>query len=296
MWLWRLLVRIQVFTHYMNNEWEIYYTPKTSSTYVNYKIISLLTNSVFINRNVTSKLFLLQNLLNVDKKFFFLYKNLFKTNSLGTNFKINKKNFTIDKVSLSHFLKLTTVVTNKSLSVHPSFTNYYYYTSRNKCVINIKKLTNLWGSVITFLSNLFYFNLRYLTFSNSYFKYEVLALNWKVSNSLTNIWRFTNSFIFFISNKMTLKTEFCFRHFLSEGFRCSFIIDLYYHKSTIYYSNKFKFITIGPVPLTSNLYTFYLSIPTTSNSAFSNLIFIRLLLKLKKVNTKLIWKNFKTNL
>jgi hypothetical protein len=86
---------------------------------------------------------------------------------------------------------------------------------------------------------------------------------------------------------MTLDSEFYFKRFLLKGFRSAFVIDLYYHKNTLHFLNKFKFVTIGPVPLFSNLYTFYISLPVVSNSVFSNLFFLRLVLKLKKLNSNL---------
>ena len=130
-------------------------------------------------------------------------------------------------------------------------------------------------------------------FSTNYFKYETLSLNWKNANKLTYLWKYTNSFYFFINNKMTLHNELYFKNLLSKDFRCAFIIDLYYHKNTLHLLNKFKFITVGPVPLSSNLYSLYLSLPVPSNSVFSNLFFFRLILKLKKLNSNLIWRNIK---
>jgi len=46
---------------------------------------------------------------------------------------------------------------------------------------------------------------------------------------------------------------------------------------------KFKFVTIGPVPISSNFYTLTLSLPVSNNLFFSNLYFVRLVLKMNKM-------------
>jgi len=276
----------------VNSIWKVYPYPKVKNLYINHKIISLINNNL-LPQSSASKLFLLRNVFRLSKKFSSLYKNMFRTNVVTSEFNISVKKFKASKVNVYLLIKLTTNTKHSKLSVHPSFSSYYYYTSNNNCILNIKKITNVWMNIIIFLTNLFYFNLQCLAFGNSYFKYEILALNWKVSSLISDIWRFTNAFIFFVSNKTTLKTEFYFKQLLSKGCRCVFIVDLYYHKSTLYYLNKLKFITIGPVPLVNNLYTLYLAMPVASNSVFSNLLFLRLILKLKKLNTKLTLENYK---
>ena len=47
--------------------------------------------------------------------------------------------------------------------------------------------------------------------------------------------------------------------------------------------HKFKFVTIGPVPISSNFYTLTLSLPVSNNLFFSNLYFVRLVLKMNKM-------------
>ena len=273
--------------------WFIEHSSILGRNYTTLKLICLLTRSSIVKNFFNTNLFLIRNVFFRKEKFSSSYRMFFKLGLTNSDFKTSKKNFVFSKNNLQFFIKLTSSVINKKLSIHHSYNSYFYKSSVNIGIININKIFSLWKNIIEFLKNIFYFNLKYLTFSNSYFKYETLSLNWGISRNLTHLWKYTNVFFFFISSKMTLSSEFYFKNLLSKGFRSAFVIDLYYHKNTLHFLNKFKFVTIGPVPLFSNLYTFYISLPVVSNSVFSNLFFLRLILKLKKLNSNLLWKNIK---
>ena len=276
----------------LKSNWLIVENKILTNNYNNFIILNFLSQNFLYHKSLFKKFFLMKNTF-FCKKFNVSYKLFFKKKLDSSCFKLYNKSFTLSKNNLYFFVKLTNSVINKKLNIHHSYSSYYYQTSANINVININKLFSLWKNIINFLVNLFYFNLKYLVFSNSYFKYEVLSLNWKATNNLTHIWKYTDIFFFFINSKMTLINILYFKNFLLNNFKCVFVIDLYYHKNTLHFLNKFKFITIGPVPLFSNLYSFYISVPTVSNSIFSNLFFLRLVLKLKKLNSNLNWKNFK---
>ena len=191
------------------------------------------------------------------------------------------------------YVKLNSGFHQNTLQPHSSQQIYYYLNKQlNIGILNITKLINVWHNILTFIENIFFYSIEYLIFANNYFKYESLSLNWKKLSLIKSFWRYTYPFIFFLNNKTTQKTELYFRFLLQKGFRVSFVIDIFYHKKTIFYFNKLKFISIGPVPISSNLYLLNLSLPVNSNSIFSNLFFIRFLLKLKKKNSKLLYQKF----
>ena len=120
--------------------------------------------------------------------------------------------------------------------------------------------------------------MKYSTFTNSFIKYEAFSMNSKNLPLIKILFKYSNPFIYFISNKATTKTDFFFQYILTNNTRITFIIDIFYHKKTIHYINKYKFISLGPVPISSSLYTLNVSLPLTNNSNLSNLIFLRLTL------------------
>jgi hypothetical protein len=171
----------------------------------------------------------------------------------------------------------------RNVATHPSFNSFYFFNKyQNIGCFNFKKVFNLWVNIFTFLINIFFYNLKYLVFGNSYFKYEVLALNWHGTNFSQVIWKYVGSFVFFLNNKTTLRNKRYFYFLTSLGYKLAFITDIYYHAKTVYYLNHFKYISVGPIPISSNFYLLTIAVPTSSNFLFSNLFFLRLVIKLKK--------------
>ena len=251
------------------------------------KINLLFPNEkLFFKKNSFKKTF--KSMFNLDKGL--LEVSTFKTKSF---FKNNvESSFTKDL--FKSFIFLNTWIPTPTLQVHETFNIFYMYNSySNVGFFNVKKVFDMWSKVIIFITNVFFYNLRYLAFGNSYFKYEVLSLNWSGSNFTKRLWRFSHPFIFFLKNRTTLENTRYFRHLSYLGFRIAFITDTVYHSRTIYYFNRSKSLTIGPVPVSSNFYTLNVTLPVASNLNFSNLFFIRLLMKLKKNNAKLIFTNYK---
>lgn len=179
-------------------------------------------------------------------------------------------------------------------TVHFSFVNFYYYNHQsNLGVFNIQKLVTVWLNVLTFVQNLFLFNLNYLFFSASYFKYETLSLNWSNCRYLRYLWKYTAPFTFFLNNKMSLHCKRYFHMLGKTDSKVAFVVDIYYHKWTLHYLREHKFITIGPVPISSNFYTLTITFPLASNGVFSNLFFIRLVFRLNKIISTLKFKHLK---
>lgn len=215
------------------------------------------------------------------------------------NKKLKKSKFTLcgyNKSSLiTHFLRVNAWLPTATLEVHPSFTSVYFYNSgSNIGVFNLKKVFNIWVNVLNFINNILVHQLNYLFFSSSYFKYENLAINWHTKSKLQSIWRYNNPFIFFLKNKTTRYNDIFFNHLSRKASKLAIVVDVYYHKRTLHYLNKYKFFTIGPVPSTSNLYSVSLAFPVSSNSVFSNLFFIRMLFRLKKLLATYNYKSLNT--
>lgn len=169
--------------------------------------------------------------------------------------------------------------TTNSLKVHYSFNNLYYFNSKTSIgFFNLNKLENVVLNFFTFLKNIFFFNVKYSIFTNSFLKYEAFSMNSKNLPFIKFLFKYSNPFIYFISNKATIKTDFFFQYILKNNVRVTFIIDIFYHKKTIHYISKHKFISLGPVPISSSLYTLNVSLPLINNSSLSNLTFLKLLL------------------
>lgn len=196
----------------------------------------------------------------------------------------------VEKKLFDTIVKLNGWLVNKNLVVHTSFKGYFIYSNlSNTGFFNLSKFTSIWLNLLTCLDNIFFFNLNFLAFGNPYFKKEVLSLNF-FNTKLVKSWgKFIDSFIFFLNNKTSTSTEFYFKKIKSMGYIIFIIVDVYYHKKTLFYLNKLGLLTVGPVPVYANMYTLFISLPTSSNSVFSNLFFFRLIMRVKKLARKRYW-------
>lgn len=244
---------------------------------------------------------ILKNTIQPKSNIEFSFKSLFKfkyslekTNLINTRNTIifNDNNLILSKSIFCTFIKLNGWLISGKLSIHYSFNSYFHYVSPTLNFINLRKIFMLWSNILSFITNVFFFKIDYLVFSNTYFKYETLVLNWLTSKHFRYIWKYSSPFIFFLNNKTTFYTESFFRFLINKNIRLAFLIDLHYHSKSLFYLNKFKFISIGPVPLSANLYLLSLALPVSSNSVLSNLFFFRLLLKIKKLNSTHLYESY----
>jgi hypothetical protein len=219
------------------------------------------------------------------------FKSLFSINNSlesildnkKSNSKFSNQDSVLTKTLFDCFLHINTLLPTNKIEPHHSFSTFYIYnSSSNVGHFNLRKIFILWNNIIIFISNIFFYNIKFVAFGNSYFRNEVFALNGKILSFLKTSWRYTNSFIFFFRNKTTRYNKIYFNYLTQLNFRIAFIIDVYYCNRTIYYCNLFKLLTIGPVPVSSNFYTLSVTLPSSSNLTFSNYFFIRLMLKIKK--------------
>ena len=206
----------------------------------------------------------------------------------GSSKSFQKSKFALQEYSknslITTFLNVNLWIPTAAIEVHPSFSSLYFYNNQsNLGIFNLKKVFNVWLNVLNFITNILSYGLNYLFFSSSYFKYESLSMNWNTNNKFRSIWRYNNPFIFFLKNKTTRVNDIFFKYLSRNVSKLIIIVDVYYHKRTLHYFNKYKFITLGPVPVTSSLYSLSLAFPVSSNSVFSNLFFIRMFMRLKKL-------------
>ena len=178
------------------------------------------------------------------------------------------------------FIETNTFFTKFYLTPHASFRQFYIFNRQNNLgVWTLEKLFCSWQNTVFLLQNVIAFDMQYLVFTSSYFRYESLALNYKVTTFFKNFWRYTTPFIFFLNNKTTLATDNYFYNLKQLHIHFFFIVDPVYHARTLHYCRKYKFLTLGPVSVASYFYTLNYPIPVATNTVFSNLFFLRLLFK-----------------
>ena len=298
MWLWRFPVRLRISTLLY---WKVQLNTDANSNLKRLllvsKIMFILGNHFLLFKiypvNITSLLKLINitpntnNLIKPKYSFNKLFiKNL---NSYSKPLKSSNNTPGVYKNVFYSFIRLNSWIKNKGLKTHHSFSVYYFYNNKsNLGFFNLRRTFNLWLNIVNFFKNIIFYKKLYTVFGNSYFKYEVLSLNYLLNKNFS-IWRYTHLLIFFISNKLTQSLEHYLNYLILRDIRLTFIVDIFYHKRTVDILRKMKFVLIGPVPVTTNLYTLDIVLPVSSNSIFSNLFFMRLLLFLKREVSSFCW-------
>ncbi len=265
-----------------------------------YKISILLLSKLNIkNNSILTNIwhFYFKVIINKSNKFIFKYIfNFDKMLTTNQNPSINQSvsvNKSLNKLIHNFLFNSKFLLNYNKFKVHASFKIYYIFNKNMHIGIwNLNKMLNVWKNLFILINNIFFFNIKYTIFSNIYFKKEVLYLNHSKNLIFKNFWRYTTSYLFFFNSKKTLREELYFKYLLLKNYKISFIIDLYYHKSTMYFINKYKFLSIGPVPVSSNIYLLNIAFPVPSNLMQSNYFFIKTVFHIKKKSMKKKYNNF----
>lgn len=219
---------------------------------------------------------------NQPNKFHTTLKPVINTNQ-NQMFKLFKTFLQVNLFTSTHIFKTHTTWKSLFLSNTDSIIN----------IISINKVFTKWKEFYYLMLNLFYFNIQILFFGTSFFKKELLAFNWKVSTQINYLWRYIQPLLYFKSNKIINYGDFLFRKLKLSNFNIALILDTTYHNKTIYYLHKVPFYTIGLVPINCSYYTVNFAIPTSSDNLFTQLFFIKFLVKTKKITKNIEYSNLK---
>lgn len=185
--------------------------------------------------------------------------------------------------SFKSFLRLNGDSFSTLTIPHFSFKVFYLgYSRGGLSTLNLTRLFGRWKDIYYLVFNLFFYKIDLLTFGSSFFKNELLSMNWQVMGKFKFMWRYTRPFLTLKSNKITTYGDFVFTRLSLLGMRISLVIDVLYHTKTIYYLHRSGFYTIGLVPLNHNINTLNFAIPSGSDSLLSQVFFIRFISLIKQ--------------
>jgi len=167
--------------------------------------------------------------------------------------------------------------------IHPSFFFFFFRHGKGGVsFIDASRLFTRWKDMYHLLVNITYYNINFVSFGTRFFKDEILSTNWKSSQNWRFVWKFTRPFLFLKPNKISNHGDAVFAALGAYGTRVSIILDLPYHNTTIYYLHRAGFYTIAPVPVNYSKDLVDFAIPTGVDSIFTQLFFMRLILRLQK--------------
>lgn len=172
------------------------------------------------------------------------------------------------------------------------FTNFIPHTSQRSIFIkyhkkgvafsSLPRFYSSWTDAYNLMFNIIFYRIDILTFGSSFFKNEILALNWNNKGLINTFWRYIKPFLVYQSVKIHDYGNYVFRSLNRMGYYVSLILDITYHKKTIYYLRRSKFYVIGIVPANYDIKSVDFALPIVNDSMTNQLFFIRLILLIKK--------------
>ena len=274
-YLW-LLFSLKLFTN-------CYVDLKFFMQYKLCKIFNIGLQNIFLKNNYK---FLKHNL---PLKLKSMYEVKLK-NSPYKNHLVNSKIITIQPNNSTKvvklfrtFLNVNTFSNTALFEAHPTWVAYYFNVSfGDGLLISIQKFFTRWKKTYYLLFNLFYYRIDLLVFGTSFFKNEVLSLNWLTNSSLVDLWRFVSPFFYFKPSKIFDNAIYIFYKLKLLGLNIALVMDISYHTKTLYYLKTTTFYTIGVVPLNLNMYSVNFAIPTASENLFTQLFTLKFIISIKK--------------
>lgn len=230
----------------------------------------------------------------------FFQKNDFTTSSLKR--KTFSKNYSLDSVESLESLKLFQLFLKLTCS-QPFFYSKQHYAYRllfsnlnpNELLyVDLGKAFSRWSSTQSLLVNLFYYDIKILSFGSKLLSNEILSLNWKLAtpNLLTHS-TFDKSF-FFTSAKTGPLYSKSFLRLSKFNIENAFVFDLNFHQRTIFFLRRYKFFTLGIVASTQNPWLLDYSIPVFSSNILTQYYFIKLFLYTFSTSRYLYFSNCKS--
>jgi len=197
----------------------------------------------------------------------------------------NGKLFSLFKVFFTTFGTYNLLSLDKNFGLKFSF----FSSCRSTAVFSLNKIFLAWKNFYSLIFNLFFYEVRCITFTNSFFSKDILSLNWSFLDKtpiILNIWRYLKPFLFLNSNPIIYYSNVLFKKLRLSGVSVAIVTDTLYHSKTLYYLSINRFFTIGL--FTPNSYSklvdFYLL--SLGEGLYSQLFFIRYIVFLRKNSRK----------
>jgi len=210
-----------------------------------------------------------------------LNKKLIKLNH--SSYKVNK--FILNKPTnlINFFIKLTNQSITSFFKVHPTQRfNYIYNLKQQTYIINIIKFQKHWVNLYNLLYHIFFFNIPFIAFNSPFFKRENISFNWKLIKSYTLYWKLINNTIWSSKNLNLYGINFLIRYLLRHKVNIVMVLSTLMRKNILKVMHKFKFYSIGVIPINVNLYSVNFAIPVSTDSIFLELFLVRFILQIKK--------------
>ena len=170
---------------------------------------------------------------------------------------------------------------------HSHFRLFFNFTTRDNIIsLSTSRFFNRWTDTQLFLSNLFFYNFKILSFGNKFLWNEILALNWLSYQPIARTSFLPTRTFFFKDFILTSQNERIFSNLLSHGLEILFIVDAAKHINTVFFFKTLHSFVIGLVPINFNPWEFSYPIPIFSQNLLLQFYFLKLFFNIYYFNQK----------
>ena len=217
---------------------------------------------------------------------------------------VTTKNHLLPKAENLENLRLYQIFSSLAFSkpflyskIHSVYRLLFNTINPNELVyVDAGKAFSQWSSTQSLLVNLFYYNIRVVSFTGKLLIDEVLSLNWKLTTPhLFSHSNFDKSIFFSPADTGPI---YSWNYLRLSKFKIenAFIFDLGFHKRTVFFLRRRKFFTFSIVAATQSPWLVDHPIPVLSSTLLTQYYFLKLVTyafsrgqNLYFTNCKLLW-------
>ncbi len=214
-----------------------------------------------------------------------LIEKTYQTNQINPKVRLQKSNRDFNLYFLYLRFSFKNIVF--FFKPHSHFRLFFNFTTRDNIVsLSTSRFFNRWTDTQLFISNLFFYNFKILSFGNKFLWNEILALNWLSYRSTPRTHFLPTRPFFFKDFILTSQNERIFSNLLSHGLEILFIVDAAKHINTVFFFKTLNSFVIGLVPINFNPWEFSYPIPIFSQNLLLQFYFLKLLFNIYYFNQK----------
>ena len=161
--------------------------------------------------------------------------------------------------------------------------------AKNLMFEDFEKQLFKWKNLLELLKLIFFYNLKFNIFGNKFFQEELSFLNWELADTTFHMFK-KNQMNFFLSDwHYGSKSLNIFKKLINSQVSGILVLDVNYHKRTLYYARIIGLFSIVLSVSNSNNWLFSHQYQIFLNSFFMQKYFLRILFLLKKESSKSIF-------
>lgn len=148
--------------------------------------------------------------------------------------------------------------------------------------INISNIHKKWVHFYNFLINLFFAKTEVFMYSSKLLKNETLSFNWSYDLFTYSHFKKVSPYFFLKNAQYGHTSSIVYTNLIKSKIEVAFISDIKYHDKSMFQLRTNNIYLLGLVPYSANPWLLHYSMPTASNTLFTQYFFIKFLMHIRQ--------------